>query len=91
MVSVVLFASVLGVFSTVLVLVLVLFCVLSRLGNQILVELPQFELQLFERVTIGLVLRVALQVAPPPLSILHDDVFCGTHEGKYSWTFQMRK
>lgn len=91
MVPVVFFAPVLGAFSTVLVLVWVLFCFLGRLGNQILVELPQFELQLFERVTIGLVLRVALQVAAPPVSVLHDDVFCGTHEGKYSWTFQMRK
>jgi hypothetical protein len=88
MMPVVLFACVWGVSWTVMVVVWMGF---RFLGDQVLVELPQLELQFLERIPIHLVLRVTLQEAAPSVSILHDDVFCGTHEGKYSRTFQMRK
>lgn len=46
------------------------------LGDELLVLLPQLDLQLFERFPIGLLLLVAFQVAAPPVSVLNDDVFC---------------
>ena len=42
-------------------------------------QLPQLGLQVFERLPIDLVLRVAVQITPPPVSVLHDDVFHGMH------------
>lgn len=67
-------------------LVLVLLTVLC-LAGEFLMELPQLDLKFFERVSIGLELRIALQVATPPAFLLHDDVFGGMHQGKYSWSF----
>jgi hypothetical protein len=49
------------------------------LDDEILVQLPQLNLQIFERLPIGLVFRVAFQVTTPSVSILHDDVFRGVH------------
>ena len=74
----VLFSGLELVLSFAAALVLVLFSFLF-LADEILVQLPQLELQLFKRLPIGLVLRVALKVAAPSVSVLHDDVLCGLH------------
>jgi hypothetical protein len=36
-------------------------------------------------------LWIALQIPAPPVLFLQDDVFSGMHEGKYIWSFQVRK
>lgn len=67
------------------VLVLGLFWFLS---HEILVQLPQFDLQFFERLPIGLLFWVSLQVASPSVSVLHDDVFCGMHHESIAGHFR---
>lgn len=69
-------------------LVLVLF-LLS--GGELLMQLPQLELQLLKRVPMRFKLWIALQIPAPPVFFLQDDVFSGMHEGKYIWSFQVRK
>ena len=65
-----------------------LFTMLSR---EFLVELPELGLKLFERLALGFVLRVALNIPAPPVVVLPEDVLGGTHQGKYSRTFLMGK
>lgn len=62
-----------------------------RLTREFLVQLPQFNLEFFERLPLDFILRVALQVATPSVVVLPEDVFRGAHQGKYSWSFMRRK
>ena len=71
-----------------LALVLLRFLCLAR---EFLVQLPQFNLEFFERLPLDFILRVALQVATPSVVVLPEDVFRGAHQGKYSWSFMRRK
>ena len=70
---------------------IVIFIWLLRLTRELLVQLPQLNLEFFERVSLDFVFRVALQVATPPVVVLPEDVFRGAHQGKYSWSFMRRK
>lgn len=49
------------------------------LDDKILVQLPQLDLQIFERLPMGLVIWIALQIPTPPVSVLYDNVFCRVH------------
>ncbi len=71
-----------------LALVLLRFLCLAR---EFLVQLPQLDLEFFERLPMDFILRVALQVATPSVVVLPEDVFRGAHQGKYSWSFMRRK
>jgi hypothetical protein len=75
------------IFSSVIV---VLFS-FRRLTGDLLVELPELDLELFERFPMDFILRIAFQVTAPPVVVLPEDVFRGAHQGKYSRTFYMRK
>jgi hypothetical protein len=63
----------------------------SFLTGEVLMQLPKLDLQIFERISAGLAFRVGLQITPPAVLVLPENVFRGMHQGKYSWTFQMRK
>lgn len=69
---------------------LVLFLFL-RLTGELLVQLPELDLEFLERLPLDFILRVAFQVAAPAVVVLPEDVFGGAHQGKYSWTSYMRK
>lgn len=71
-----------------LALVLLTFLCLAR---EFLVQLPQLNLEFFERLSLDFILGIALQVATPAVVVLPEDVFRGAHQGKYSWTSYMRK
>jgi hypothetical protein len=58
---------------------IVVFFWFLRLTRELLVQLPQLDLEFFERLPLDFILRVALQVATPPVLLLEDDVFCGMH------------
>ena len=62
----------------IVILILGLFW-LSILSGELLVQLPQLGLELLEGLGLGFILGVALQVAAPPVFILPEDVFGGTH------------
>lgn len=51
----------------------------SFLAGEDLMQLPQLDLQVFERLPIDLVLRVAFQITAPTVFVLPEDVFCGMH------------
>ncbi len=59
-------------------LVLVLLTFLCVAG-EFLVQLPQLNLEFFEGLPLDFILRVALQVAAPPVLVLPEDVFRGAH------------
>jgi hypothetical protein len=71
-------------------LVVVLSSVL-RLTGELLMQLPELDLEFFERLPLDFILGIALQVATPAVVVLPEDVFRGTHQGKYSWSFLRRK
>lgn len=48
-------------------------------AGEFLMQLPQLHLEFFERLTLHLVLRVALQVSTPSVVVLPENVFGGTH------------
>ena len=60
-------------------------------AHKFLMHMPQLALEVFEGSSIGFSFRIALQIATPPIVVLPEDVPGGLHQGKYSWTFQMRK
>lgn len=81
-----------------LAVVPVMFCgqalvllLLSGLSGELLVQLPQLDLEFFERLALDFILRVAFQVAAPAVVVLPEDVFRGAHQRKYSRSFHMRK
>lgn len=69
---------------------LVLFS-LFGLSRELLVQLPQLDLEFFERLSMDFILRVAFEVAAPAVVVLPEDVFRGAHQRKYSRSFHMRK
>ena len=52
---------------------------LLYLAGEFLVQLPQLNLEFFERLPLDFIFRVALQIAAPPVFLLEDDVFGGMH------------
>ena len=66
------------------------FSVIS-VAHEFLMHVPQLTLEVFEGGAIGFPFRIALEIATPPIVVLPKDVPGGLHQGKYSWTFQMRK
>ena len=69
---------------------LVLFS-LFGLSGELLVQLPELDLEFFERLALDFILRVAFQVAAPAVVVLPENVFGGAHQRKYSRSFHMRK
>ena len=54
---------------------------------EIALQIAKFELQVFERLSIRDVVRIALQVAAPPALFFPEYIFRRVHDGdKYSWT-----
>lgn len=50
-------------------------------------QIAKFELQVFERLSVRDVVRIALQVAAPPALFFPEYIFRRVHDGdKYSWT-----
>lgn len=57
------------------------------LVREIALQIAKFELQVFERLAIRDVVRIALQVAAPPALFFLEYIFRRVHDGdKYSWT-----
>ena len=64
---------------------------LFGLSGELLVQLPELDLELFERLSLDFIFGIAFQVAAPAVVVLPEDVFRGAHQRKYSRSFHMRK